>query len=72
LISEGGLGVCNLLIFNCALLRKWLGRYVNEKEVCWRVVDSKFGSLWGGWCSNEPLGSYGVGFERLEELFKSC
>jgi hypothetical protein len=25
------------------------------------VVDSKFYSLWGEWCSNEPLGSYGVG-----------
>ena len=23
-------------------------------------MDSKFGSLWGGWCFNEPLG-YGVG-----------
>jgi hypothetical protein len=24
-------------------------------------VDSKFGSLWGEWCSNEPAGLYGVG-----------
>jgi hypothetical protein len=24
-------------------------------------VDSKFGSLWGGWCSREPLGAFGVG-----------
>jgi hypothetical protein len=24
-------------------------------------VDSKFGSLWGGWCSFELVGAYGVG-----------
>jgi hypothetical protein len=24
------------------------------------VVDSKFSSSWGGWCSNEPLGMYRV------------
>jgi hypothetical protein len=25
------------------------------------VVDLKFGSLWGGWCSLEPGGVFGVG-----------
>jgi hypothetical protein len=25
------------------------------------VGDSKFGSSWGGWSSNDPLGSYEVG-----------
>lgn len=24
-------------------------------------MDSKFGSLWGGWCSLEPAGAFGVG-----------
>jgi hypothetical protein len=24
-------------------------------------VDSKYGSLWGGWCSLEPTGAFGVG-----------
>jgi hypothetical protein len=24
-------------------------------------VDSKFGSLWGGWCSFEPVGAFRVG-----------
>jgi hypothetical protein len=25
------------------------------------VVESKFGCLWGGWCSREPVGAFGVG-----------
>jgi hypothetical protein len=25
------------------------------------AVDSKFGSLWGGWCSFEPVGAFRVG-----------
>jgi hypothetical protein len=25
------------------------------------VVDSKYGSFWGGWCSLEPRGAFGVG-----------
>ena len=24
-------------------------------------MDSKYGSLWGGWCSLEPEGAFGVG-----------
>jgi hypothetical protein len=31
-IFEGGLGLWNLLMFNLALLRKWLGYYVHERE----------------------------------------
>jgi hypothetical protein len=41
---------------------KWLWRYGREREALWRlVIDAKFGSLKGGWCSIEVLGSYGVG-----------
>jgi len=51
-----------LLIFNHALLGKWLWLYGIEREAWWRVaVDSKYGSLWGEWCSREPVGAYGVG-----------
>jgi len=61
-MSEGGLGVRNLLMFNHALLG-WLWCYVYKREAWWRVVvDSKFGSSWGEWCSNEPLRSYGKRF----------
>ncbi|XP_059436099.1 uncharacterized protein LOC132169027 [Corylus avellana] len=61
-IMEGGLGIRNLLVFNCALLGKWLWRYRSERDAWWRVVvDAKYGSLWGGWCSVEPGGTCGVG-----------
>jgi hypothetical protein len=50
------------VVFNKALLGKWLWRYGIEREAWWRIaVDSKFGSLWGGWCSLEPTGTFGVG-----------
>jgi len=61
-ISEGGLGIRNLLMFNHTLLGKWLWRYGVEREAWWRVaVESKYGSLWGGWCSRKSVGAYGVG-----------
>jgi hypothetical protein len=60
--SIGGLGIRNFLLFNQALLGKWLWRYGIEREAWWRVaVDAKFGSLWGGWCSRELVGAHGVG-----------
>jgi hypothetical protein len=40
--------------------------YEYERDAWWRVVvDSKFGSLWGGWCFNESRGVYGVGYGRI-------
>jgi hypothetical protein len=61
-ISEGGLGIRNLRTFNKALLGKWLWRYAHEREAWWRiVVDAKFGSMRGGWCSRVPSGPHGVG-----------
>ena len=58
-LQNGGLGVRNLVLFNQALLGNWLWRYV-EREALWRrVIDTKCGSLWGGWCSNSVQGPYG-------------
>jgi len=37
------------LLFNQALIGKWLRRYATESEALWRlVVEAKFGSVWGG------------------------
>jgi hypothetical protein len=61
-ISKGGLGIRNLLMFNRTLLGKWLWQFGIDRDAWWRVVvDSKFGSLWGGWCSLESVGDFGVG-----------
>jgi hypothetical protein len=39
-----------------------LWRYGREREAFWRlVVDTKFESIKGGWCSKEVSGSFGVG-----------
>jgi endonuclease/exonuclease/phosphatase family metal-dependent hydrolase len=60
-LRAGGLAIRNLRSFNKALLGKWLWRYGLEREALWRlVVDAKYGSLWGGWCSKSGTGSYGV------------
>jgi hypothetical protein len=60
-IQAGGLGVKNLRRFNKALRGKWLWRYGMERDAYWRkVVEIKYGSMWGGWCSEEGHGSYGV------------
>lgn len=46
--SMGGLRVRIMLLFNRALLEKWLWHYMHERCL-WRVVmDSKYGSSWGG------------------------
>jgi hypothetical protein len=64
-IKEGGLGIRNLMVFNHTLLGKWLWHYGIERDAWRRVaVDSKYGSLWGGWCSLEPRGAFGVGLRK--------
>jgi hypothetical protein len=61
-LENGGLGVKNLRLFNQSLLGKWLWRYGKERDAFWRkVVEVKYGSLWGGWCSKYCRGAYGVG-----------
>ena len=60
LIQSGRLAIRNLRRFNQALLGKWLWRYGMKWEAFWKkVVDVKYGSLWGGWCAN-VVNPYGV------------
>jgi hypothetical protein len=59
--QSGGLAIQDLRRFNKALLGKWLWQYGSERDALWRlVVDAKYGSLWGGWCSKVDKGPYGV------------
>ncbi|XP_042965576.1 uncharacterized protein LOC122299388 [Carya illinoinensis] len=61
-LRDGGLGIRDVRAFNMALLGKWLWRYNCEREALWKgVIDIKYGSECGGWCSKEGRGTYGVG-----------
>ena len=65
-LQHGGLGIRNLTVFNKALLGKWLWRYWSDNEALWcRLVDSKYGSQWGGWCSHRVQVPYGVGLWKF-------
>jgi hypothetical protein len=44
--------VRNMLQFNRAMLGKWLWRFATERDALWRrLVDIKYDSIRGGWCS---------------------
>jgi len=60
-IKAGGLGVCNVINFNQALLGKWIWRFSQERDALWRsVIEVKYESVRGGWCSLPVTGPYGV------------
>jgi hypothetical protein len=60
-ISKKRLGVYNFILFNRTLWGEWLWLYVHEREAFQRViVDSKYGSSWDGWYSNEVYRLYRV------------
>jgi hypothetical protein len=52
-------GIC---LFSQALLGKWLWCYATEREVYWRmVVEVKYGSMNGCWCTKVVEGLFRVG-----------
>jgi hypothetical protein len=53
-------------VFNRALLGKWFWRHVHERKALWRVVvDSKYGSAWGGCVQMRSTGHMEWGFGRI-------
>lgn len=60
-IAIGGLGFKNLILFNKAILGKWLWRFENEQYYLWRhAIASKYGIQRGGGALEEARGSYRV------------
>lgn len=63
-LSSGGLGIWNLRTFNKAH-GKLLRRYHPEGVSYWKtVIDLKYWSLQGGWCSYEVRTVHGVGLRN--------
>jgi hypothetical protein len=51
-----------MIRFNRTLLGKWLCQFAMEMDAFWRkVVDIKYGSMRGDWCSKEVGRPFGVG-----------
>ena len=68
------MGIRRLGNFNSALLGKWLWRYGSETDALWRrVIEAKYGNIWGGWCTKKVTSPYGVrrrcGDCTLQEAF---
>ena len=60
--KKGGLGLWRFSILNKALMFKWCWRFANERDALWRkVIRSKFREDYGGWCSGDIKGGFGVG-----------
>ena len=52
----------NVILFNKALLGKWLWRFGVEDSHLWRrVIVAKYGLEWGGWHSKSYRGTHGCG-----------
>uniref|UniRef100_A0A2N9HMI8 Reverse transcriptase zinc-binding domain-containing protein n=1 Tax=Fagus sylvatica TaxID=28930 RepID=A0A2N9HMI8_FAGSY len=57
--QKGSLGVRKLILFNLALLDKWLWRFCLEESHLWRrLMGAKYGVGRGGWTSNFPRGAF--------------
>ena len=64
-LQDGGLGIRRLGNFNSALLGKWLWRYGMETDALWRrVIEAKYGNIWGCWCTKKVTSPYGVSLWR--------
>ena len=64
-LQVGGLGIRHLGSFNSALLGKWLWRYGMETNALYRrVIEAKYGNIWGDWCTKKVTSPYRVSLWR--------
>lgn len=63
---KGHLGIRELIIFNEALIGKWLWRSMNAKDKLWRtVVRANYGADGLDWIPRKQNGTYGVGLWKF-------
>jgi hypothetical protein len=66
LVPRRGLGVKNLMLFNKALLGKWLWRFVQEENSLWRqVIVEKYGVQRGVGVQRKLEGPMGCAFRGI-------
>ena len=59
---DSGLGIRKLVLFNKALLGKWLWRFGREETCLWRrVIAYKYGKGQGGWTTKICRSAHGCG-----------
>ena len=67
-LQSSSLGIRNLRTFNQVLLGKWLWRYGRETTHLWkRVIETKYGNDWEGWCTKEVSNPYGVSLWTIRQ-----
>ena len=61
-LEVGGVGIQRVVLFNQALLGKWLWRFGKEINRLWlQVVATKCDEARGGWCTKIVRGTHGCG-----------
>ena len=59
-LEEGGVGIRRVVLFNQALLGKWLWRFGKEINRLWlQAVATNYGKARGGWCTRIVSGTHG-------------
>jgi len=63
-MPDKGLGVGDLRLSSEVVFSRWLWKFINEYNLCRRVIIGKYGDKGLGWCSSKPNGLYRKSLQR--------